>query len=212
MVLDKIKDAITDIKRGKIIIIVDDELRENEGDFMIAAEHAKPSKINFMIKKGGGLVCVPMEGKRLDQLDIPLMVQMTDNTEITKCQFTLSVDYKKNTTTGISAADRAQTIKALIDEKTQGKDFSKPGHIFPLRAHPGGLLSREGHTEAAVEISKLAGLYPAGVICEVLNEKGDAAKLPELQEFAIKHNIKIISIEDLIKFKKTYKPQVSVKE
>jgi 3,4-dihydroxy 2-butanone 4-phosphate synthase/GTP cyclohydrolase II len=202
MTFSTIDEALRDLQRGKFVIVVDDENRENEGDLVIAAEKVVPSKINFMIKKAGGLVCVPMLKERLDNLKIPLMVTDSENTEITRCKFTVSVDYKKNTTTGISAKDRAETIKALISPDVKEEDFSKPGHIFPLMAEEEGVLKREGHTEAAVDLCKLAGLYPAGVICEILNEKGEAAKLIELKEYADKHNLKMISIEDLVKHRK----------
>ncbi|MCK5283135.1 MAG: 3,4-dihydroxy-2-butanone-4-phosphate synthase [Nanoarchaeota archaeon] len=200
--LSTIEEAITDLQRGRCIIVVDDENRENEGDLVLAAEKATPSKINFMIKKAGGLICVPMLGERLDQLNIPLMVQDSKNTEITRCKFTISVDYRYNTTTGISAQDRTETIKALIDEKSKPENFAMPGHIFPLRYEEGGILKREGHTEAAVDLCRLAGLYPAAVICEILNKDGEAAKLEELKEYTEKHNLKIISIQDLISYRK----------
>jgi 3,4-dihydroxy 2-butanone 4-phosphate synthase / GTP cyclohydrolase II len=199
MAFAEINEAIRDIQRGRIVIIVDDENRENEGDLVMAAEKVVPSKINFMIKNGGGLICVPIIGARLNELKIPLMVNECDNTEITRCKFTLSVDFKHGTTTGISAQDRAATIKALIDQKSKPSDFARPGHIFPLRYEDGGVLTREGHTEAAVDLCKLAGLYPCGVICEILKEDGDTAKLPDLEIFSQMHKLKIISIADLIK-------------
>ncbi len=200
MTLSSINEAVTDLERGRLIIVVDDENRENEGDLVIAAEKATPSKINFMIKKGGGLICVPMLSERLAELKIPLMVNDSENTEITKCRFTISVDLRNNTS-GISAQNRFATIKALINPKSKPEDFAKPGHIFPLMYEKGGVLKREGHTEAAIDLCKLAGLYPAAIICEILKEDGDTAKLPDLIEFAEKNNLKIVSIDDLIKYK-----------
>jgi 3,4-dihydroxy 2-butanone 4-phosphate synthase / GTP cyclohydrolase II len=201
MPFSTIEEAVTDLQRGRCVIVVDDEHRENEGDLVIAAEKATPSKINFMIKNAGGLICVPIKGERLDELNIPLMVSEKENTEITKCKFTVSVDYKKGTTTGISSCDRSTTIKALADKNSNPKDFSKPGHIFPLRYEEGGVLKRPGHTEAAVDLCKIAQLYPAGVICEILNEDGSTAKLEDLEKFAEKYNLKIISIDKLIKYR-----------
>jgi 3,4-dihydroxy-2-butanone 4-phosphate synthase len=200
MTLATVDEAIKDLQRGHFIIVVDDETRENEGDLVIAAEKITPSRVNFMIKKAGGLICVPMEGKRLDELKLPLMVPDCDNTEITRCKFTVSVDLKNGRSTGISAQDRCNTIKALVDGKAE--DFARPGHIFPLRYAEAGVLEREGHTEAAVDLCKIAGLNPTAVICEILKEDGDTAKLDDLKEYANKHNLKIISIEDLIKHRK----------
>ncbi len=202
MPLSTIEEAVKDIERGHLVIVVDDENRENEGDLVLAAEKATASKINFMIKKGGGLVCVPIIGERLDELKIPLMVQDEQNNEITRCKFTISVDVRNLATTGISAQDRCATIKSITDKKFQEKDFARPGHIFPLRYQEGGVLKREGHTEASVDLCKLANLYPAAVICEILKENGETAKLPDLEIFAKEHNLKIISIEDLIKYRK----------
>ncbi len=202
MTFSTIEEAITDLQRGRIVIIVDDENRENEGDLVMAAEKVTPTKINFMIKRGGGLICVPIVGERLDELNIPLMVKESENTEVTRCRFTISVDSKHDATTGISATDRCATIKALVDHKSVSEDFCKPGHIFPLRYEEEGVLKREGHTEAAVDLCKIAGLYPAGVICEILKDDGETAKLDDLKEFAEKHNLRIISIGDLIKYRK----------
>src|SRR3989339_250755 len=165
-----IETGIGNLRKGEFIIITDNRDRENEGDLVIAAEKATPQKINFMIKEAGGLICVPMLGKRLDGLKLPLMTRK--NTEFTKCAFTVSVDAKKGTTTGISAYDRARTIKALISNKTKPHDLAKPGHIFPLRCDARGLSKRAGHTEAAIELCKLANLYPAAVICEIIGESG----------------------------------------
>lgn len=201
MVFSTIKEAIQDLQRGRFVIVVDDENRENEGDLVIAADKVTPTKVNFMIKKAGGLICVPILGERLDELDIPLMVNGSRNTEITKCKFTVSVDSKNDASTGISAADRCATIKALINEKSLPEDFCRPGHIFPLRYEEGGVLKREGHTEAAVDLCKIAELYPAAVICEILKEDGETAKLNDLKEYAEKHNLRIISIEDLIMYR-----------
>ena len=196
MKFSSIERAVAALQRGKFIVIVDDEHRENEGDLVIAAEHITSGKINYLLKHGRGLICIAMTGDRLGALDLP---QMTDtNTEVTGCAFTISVDAKKGITTGISAADRAATVKTLIDEATKPDDLRRPGHLFPLKGAEGGVSDRPGHTEAIIELCKLGGLYPAGVICEILNDKGDAAKLPELEEFAQQHGLEIISINDLI--------------
>ena len=191
----KIKEAINDFRKGKFVIVIDDKNRENEADLVLAAEKVTPEKINFMITYAKGLVCVPMLGKRLDELNLPLMAKV--NTELHKTKFTISVDYKKGTTTGISAFDRAKTIKALIHKKTKPNDLAKPGHIFPLRCDEGGLKKRVGHTEAAVELCRLSNLYPAAVICEIIGETGRMAKLNEIKKFAKKWKIKIIKIDDL---------------
>ncbi len=198
--LNSIEEAIDDIKNGKMIIVVDDPGRENEGDLIMAAEKVTPEAINFMTKYGRGLICVPMEDKRLRELDLHPMIQ--NNDERYKTDFTVSVDAKSGTTTGISVYDRSTTIKALIDKRTRPEDLVRPGHIFPLRAKQGGVLERAGHTEAAVDIAKLAGLYPAGVICEILNEDGSMARMPQLKEFARKFNLKIITIADLIEYRR----------
>jgi 3,4-dihydroxy-2-butanone 4-phosphate synthase len=202
MVFSEIEEAVKDLQRGKCIIVVDDEHRENEGDLIIAAEKITPMKINFMLNNGKGLVCVPLLGERLDKLNLPLMVSEEENNELTRCSFTVSVDYKKGTTTGISASDRAATVKALIDENSKSEDFARPGHIFPLRYKEGGVIERPGHTEAAIDLCKMAKLYPAAVICEILKEDGETAKLEELEDFAKKHRMSIISIEELIKYRK----------
>ena len=196
MIFSHIKNAINDFKKGKFVIVIDDKHRENEADLVLAAEKATPEKINFMIKYARGLVCVPMLGKRLDELKLPLMAKI--NTEFTKTAFTISVDSRRNTTTGISAFDRAKTIKALIDKKTKPDDLARPGHIFPLRYDSDGLKKRAGHTEAAIELCKLANLYPAAVICEVIGENGKMAGMNEIKRFADKWNLKIIRIRDLI--------------
>ena len=197
MTFSNVKEIIKDFKQGKFVIVIDDKNRENEADLVLAAKNVTPEKINFMIKNARGLVCVPMLGKRLDELKLPLMTKI--NTEFTKCAFTISVD-DKNGTTGISAFDRAKTIKALIDKNTKPSDLLKPGHIFPLRCDENGLKKRNGHTEAAIELTKFAKLYPAAVICEIIGENGKMAKIPELDRFAEKYNLRIIRIKDLINY------------
>lgn len=179
-----------------MIIVVDDPGRENEGDILIAAEAVTDQSIAFMMRHARGLICVPMQGDDLDRLAIPLMVPR--NTEALQTAFTVSVDCLHGTTTGISAADRAATVKALVDKASQPADFARPGHIFPLRAHPKGVLGRRGHTEAAVEFSRLAGLHPSGVICEVAKDDGSMARLPDLELFATTHGLIIVTIEDLV--------------
>ena len=200
MPFSNVKDAIKDFKKGRFVIVIDDKRRENEADLILAAEEVTPEKINFMIKHARGLVCVPMLGKRLDELKLPLMTKI--NTGFNKCSFTVSVDAKQGTTTGISAFDRASTIKALIGKKTKSQDLARPGHIFPLRYDEKGLAKRAGHTEAAIELCKLANLYPAAVICEIIGESGRMAKMPEIKKFAKRHNLKIIRIRDLVKYTK----------
>lgn len=197
--MDQIEDAIEDIKNGEMVIVVDDEDRENEGDLVMAAEKADKDSINFMIKKARGLVCTPLKEKRIKELNLPQMVE--NNTDTHETAFTVSVDYK-DTTTGISAHERALTIKKLADENAKAKDFKRPGHVFPLTAREGGVLRRAGHTEAAVDLAKLAGLKPAGVICEIIKEDGNMARMPELKKFAEAYDLKIITIEDLIKYRK----------
>jgi 3,4-dihydroxy 2-butanone 4-phosphate synthase len=199
MAISKIEDAIVAIARGEIVVVVDDRDRENEGDLVIASEAITPQAIAFMMNYARGLICVAMEGERLDELQIPQMVP--NNTELLKTAFTVSVDYIPETTTGISAADRAATVRALIAETSRPEDFARPGHIFPLRAHPNGVLSRPGHTEAAVDLARLAGLSPSGVICEVANDDGTMARLPELERFAERHGLHLITIEDLIAYR-----------
>jgi 3,4-dihydroxy 2-butanone 4-phosphate synthase/GTP cyclohydrolase II len=208
MDFSKIEDAINDIQRGKFVIVVDDENRENEGDLVLAASRVTANKINYMIKNARGLVCMPIARKRLEQLGIPPMLNHND---VHRCMFSMSLDYKNGTTTGISPADRAATISALIDENSKKEDFAMPGHLFPIFARENGVLERQGHTEASVDLAKLAGLYPAAVICEVINDDGTMAKMPDLIEFSKKHNdMKIIAIKDLvdyIKDKKVNKPR-----
>lgn len=197
---DRIEDALKDYRQGKILIVVDDEDRENEGDFIMAAEKVTPEKINFMAKHGRGLICVPMTGERLDELDLHSMV--LDNTEKLKTYFTVSVDAKRNTTTGISAFDRAETVGTLIDPQTKPGDLARPGHIFPLRARDGGVLVRAGHTEAAVDFAKMTGLYPAGVLCEIMDDDGRMARVPRLKQIAREFDLKIITIRDLIEYRR----------
>ncbi|HBK72535.1 MAG TPA: 3,4-dihydroxy-2-butanone-4-phosphate synthase [Flavobacteriaceae bacterium] len=198
--LNTIKEAIADIKKGKVIIVVDDEDRENEGDFIAAAEMVSPEMINFMALQGRGLICAPLTGDRCDELGLEMMVQ--DNTVLHQTQFTISVDLiGSGCTTGISVHDRSKTIKALTDENTKPHDLGRPGHIFPLRAKNGGVLRRTGHTEAAVDLARLAGFKPAGILVEILNEDGSMARMPELMKVAKKFDLKIISIEDLVAYR-----------
>ncbi|MBW2974447.1 3,4-dihydroxy-2-butanone-4-phosphate synthase [Candidatus Woesearchaeota archaeon] len=195
----KIEDAIKELQRGDFIIIVDDENRENEGDIVLAAEKATPSKLNYIIQWAKGLMCMPMDGKRLDELKIPLMVPKS--TCRFNTPFAVSVDAKRNTTTGMSVDDRLETIKVLLDPKSRPEELARPGHIFPLRAANNGILEREGHTEAAVELCRMANLYPAAVIAEVMNDDGSMAKLPDLKMFAEKHKLSVYTIKDLIRYK-----------
>jgi 3,4-dihydroxy 2-butanone 4-phosphate synthase/GTP cyclohydrolase II len=195
-----IPEAVKDIKAGKFIIIVDDENRENEGDLAIAAEKVTPEAINFMAKHARGLICLPIIGHRLDELRVPLMVQ--DNTAKFSTAFGVSVEAKHKTSSGISAHDRAATVKTVLDPKTKPEDLARPGHMFPIRAREGGVLVRAGHTEAIVDLAKFAGLYPAGVICEIMNEDGTMARLPQLEVLADKFGIKIMSIADLITYRR----------
>lgn len=194
-----IEEAIEDIKNGKIVVVLDDEDRENEGDLIVAAEKVTDEKINFMTKYARGLVCMPIVEERLEELSIGQMV--SENTDNHETAFTVSIDYK-DTTTGISAGERAMTIKKVLDPNVSGEDFRRPGHIFPLRGRKGGVLKRAGHTEAAIDLARLSGLYPAGVICEIMNEDGTMARTPQLIEFAKKNDIKIITIADLIAYRR----------
>ncbi len=209
--LDTIADAIEDIKNGKIIIVVDDENRENEGDFIAAAEKASPEIINFMATHGRGLICAPLTENRCKELDLVMMV--SNNTDPMETAFTVSVDLRGgNVTTGISASDRAETISALINNDTKPFDLARPGHIFPLKAKEGGVLRRTGHTEAAIDFARLAGLQPAGVIVEIMNEDGTMARLPQLMEVAKKFDIKIVSIEDLVAYRMEHDSLIEKKE
>ncbi|MGQ2918449.1 MULTISPECIES: 3,4-dihydroxy-2-butanone-4-phosphate synthase [Rhizobium/Agrobacterium group] len=196
MTIARIEDAIEAISRGEMVIVVDDEDRENEGDIIAASDSITPQQIAFMMNHARGLICVAMPGERLDALDIPLMVSR--NTESLKTAFTVSVDYIPGTTTGISAADRATTVRALVAEGSRPEDFARPGHIFPLRANPNGVLGRTGHTEAAVDLCRLAGKYPCGTICEIANDDGTMARLPQLKVFAERHGLLIVTIKDLV--------------
>ncbi|KVK42323.1 3,4-dihydroxy-2-butanone-4-phosphate synthase [Agrobacterium deltaense] len=200
MTIAKIEDAIEAISRGEMVIVVDDEDRENEGDIIAASDSITPQQIAFMMNHARGLICVAMPGERLDALDIPLMVSR--NTESLKTAFTVSVDYIPGTTTGISAADRAKTVRALVSEESRPEDFARPGHIFPLRANPQGVLGRTGHTEAAVDLCRLAGKYPCGTICEVANDDGTMARLPQLEVFAERHGLLVVTIKDLVSYLK----------
>tara|TARA_B100002052_G_scaffold61822_1_gene54917 strand:- start:603 stop:1835 length:1233 start_codon:yes stop_codon:yes gene_type:complete len=202
MPLSKIEDAVNDIKQGKMVIIVDDEDRENEGDLTMAAEKITPEAINFMATYGKGLICVPMLGEDLEHLNLPLMVPQ--NTAPLSTAFTVSVDYLKGTSTGISASDRSATIKALIDPDTKPEDLGRPGHIFPLKYMDGGVLKRTGQTEASVDICRIAGLKEAAVICEIVGDNGEMARMPDLEIFAKTHDIKIITVADLIKYRRTH--------
>ncbi|MBU2009210.1 MAG: bifunctional 3,4-dihydroxy-2-butanone-4-phosphate synthase/GTP cyclohydrolase II [Chloroflexi bacterium] len=195
-----VKEAIEEVRKGNFLIIVDDYDRENEGDLAIAAEKVTPEAINFMARHARGLICMPVIGKRLDELQVPLMVQ--DNTSKHGTAFTISVEAKHHTSTGISAQDRAATIKAILDPATRPEDLARPGHTFPLRAREGGVLVRAGHTEAIVDLARLAGLSPAGAICEILNEDGSIARLPELEKLAERSGLKVISVADLIAYRR----------
>lgn len=199
MSFNTIEEAIESIKKGEMVIVIDDEDRENEGDLVMAAEFATPENINFMIKEARGLVCVPMTIDRLNHLELGPMVM--NNTDVNQTAFTISVDHK-DTTTGISAMERSLTIKALVDDSSQSSDFNQPGHIFPLAARDGGVLIRAGHTEASVDLSRLAGLKPAGVICEIIKDDGSMARVPDLIEYSKKHDLKLITIADLIAYRK----------
>ena len=197
---DTIENIIADIKIGKMVIMLDDEDRENEGDLIMAAEKVRPEDINFMATNGRGIICVPMTGDILDRLELPLMVKNNEDTFHTA--WTVSVDAKNNVSTGISSHDRALTIQTLINSKTLPTDIDRPGHIFPLRAQVGGVLVRQGHTEAAIDLARLAGLISAGVICEIANEDGTMSRAPQLFSFAQKHNLRIGTIKSLIEFLK----------
>ncbi|WP_158978031.1 3,4-dihydroxy-2-butanone-4-phosphate synthase [Cellulophaga sp. L1A9] len=209
--LDTIEEAIIDIKNGKVIIVVDDENRENEGDFLAAAELATPEVINFMATQGRGLICAPLTESRCKELGLHMMV--SNNTDHMETAFTVSVDLRgKGVTTGISAGDRAKTVLALTDPETKAFDLARPGHIFPLVAKEGGVLRRTGHTEAAIDFARLAGLQPAGVIVEIMNEDGSMARLPQLIEVAKKHDLKIVSIESLIAYRMEHDSLIEKKE
>src|SRR6185437_4740069 len=197
--LNSVEELIADLKAGRMVIVMDDEDRENEGDLIMAAELATPEAVAFMIRQAGGIICVPMEESRLLRLDLPQMV--ASNSESHRTAFTVSVDLRTGTTTGVSSGDRAATIRALADDGSEPSDFARPGHIFPLRSRRGGVLVRTGHTEASVDLCRLAGLRPAGVICEVMNDDGTMARRPQLQAFAREHGLKIGTIADLIRYR-----------
>lgn len=194
-----IEEAIADIKEGKMVILVDDEDRENEGDLCMAAEKVTPEAINFMAKYGRGLICLSLTPQRVEELKLPMMTE--HNTSSFGTAFTVSIEAKKGVTTGISAYDRAITIKTAIDPKTKPDDIARPGHVFPLRAKPGGVLQRAGQTEGSVDLARIAGLYPAGVICEIMDDDGTMARVPKLMEFAKTHGLKIVTVKDLIKYR-----------
>ena len=197
MPLCSLEEALDDLKAGKLLIVVDDESRENEGDLVMAAEKVTPEAINFIVKYGKGLLCMPTIGERLDELQMPLMITQNAGRK-DQTAFTVSVDYNKGTTTGISAYDRAATVKAMLDPEARPDDFTRPGHMFPLRYHPGGVLARPGHTEAIVDLCNLAGLYPAGIVCEMMDEDGTMSRLPKLEQFADTHGLKILSIAQIV--------------
>ena len=199
--LNTIDEAIADFKEGKILIVVDDEDRENEGDFICAAEFADAEVINFFAKHGRGIICAPIQAARAEELGLDLMVD--SNTSLHETPFTVTVDFVHGTTTGVSAADRAATIRALMDPSTKPSDLPRPGHIFPLRALEGGVLRRAGHTEAVIDLCKLAGLYPAGTLCEIMNDDGTMARVPDLQQIAQRFNLKMITVRDLIEYRMT---------
>ena len=206
-VFASIPEAIDEIRRGRMVIVVDDADRETEGDLIMAAERVTPEAIAFIVRHSSGVICMPVIGERLDELEIPLMVAA--NTDSRRTAFTVSVDARMGVTTGISAADRARTIRAIIDPETEPADLSRPGHVFPLRYREGGVLKRAGHTEAAVDLARLAGLFPAGVLCETVNEDGTMARLPDLERFARAHDLRIISIADLIEHRRQHEVLVT---
>jgi 3,4-dihydroxy 2-butanone 4-phosphate synthase / GTP cyclohydrolase II len=199
-----IPEAIDDIRAGRMVVVVDDEDRENEGDLTIAAEKVTPEIINFMARHGRGLICLPMTGERLDELRIPLMVTDEQNSAKFGTAFCVPIEAKQGTTTGISAADRARTVLAAIDPGTKPSDLARPGHMFPLRAMPGGVLQRSGQTEAAVDLARLAGLYPAGVICEIMDEDGTMARVPRLEAFCATHDLRMVTVKDLIRYRMSH--------
>jgi 3,4-dihydroxy 2-butanone 4-phosphate synthase/GTP cyclohydrolase II len=202
MPLATIEAAIDDFREGRFVIIVDDEHRENEGDLVIAAEKVTPEAVNFMARYGRGLICLPLTGQRLDELRIPMMVQ--ENTSSLGTAFTVSIEARAGITTGISAADRATTIKTALDPDARPEDLARPGHVFPLRAREGGVFMRAGQTEASVDLAKLAGLYPAAVICEIMDDDGTMARMPQLERLAAEHAIKVISVADLIAYRRRH--------
>jgi len=197
MPLCSLEEGLEELKAGRFLIVVDDENRENEGDLVMPAEKVTAEAVNFVVTHARGLLCMPIIGERLDELQMPLMVSQ-NGTEKNQTAFTVSVDYNVNTTTGISAGDRAATILAMLDPKAKTEEFTRPGHLFPLRYHPGGVLARAGHTEAAVDLCEMVGMYPAGIVCEIMAEDGSMSRLPQLEEFAEEHGLKILSIAQII--------------
>jgi 3,4-dihydroxy 2-butanone 4-phosphate synthase/GTP cyclohydrolase II len=202
MPFQRVEQAIDAVRRGEFVVVVDDEDRENEGDLIIAAEKMTPDKMAFMIRYTSGVICLPMEGERLDELQLPLMVAGNENTEGQRTAFTVSVDARHGTTTGISAADRARTVEAMIDPSTTAADLARPGHIFPLRYRDGGVLKRAGHTEAAVDLARMAGGIPAGVLAEIVNDDGTMQRMPDLEAFAAEHGLVLVTIADLIRYRR----------
>ena len=207
MPLCSLEEALADLRAGKLLIVVDDESRENEGDLVMAAEKVTAEAINFIVKYGKGLLCMPTIGERLDELQLPLMISQNAGRK-DQTAFTVSVDYNINTTTGISAHDRAATVQAIIDPESRPEDFTRPGHMFPLRYHPGGVLARPGHTEAIVDLCNLAGLYPAGIVCEMMDEDGSMSRLPALERFAEVHGLKILSIAQIVAYRRHHERMV----
>ncbi len=197
MPLCSLEEGLEELKAGRFLIVVDDENRENEGDLVMPAEMVTPEAVNFVVTHARGLLCMPIIGERLDELQMPLMIS-ANGSEKNQTAFTVSVDYNVNTTTGISAGDRAATILAMLDPAAKAEEFTRPGHLFPLRYHPGGVLARAGHTEAAVDLCEMVGLYPAGIVCEIMAEDGSMSRLPELERFADEHGLKILSIAQII--------------
>ncbi|MCH7737207.1 MAG: bifunctional 3,4-dihydroxy-2-butanone-4-phosphate synthase/GTP cyclohydrolase II [Chloroflexi bacterium] len=197
MPLCSLEEGLEELKAGRFLIVVDDENRENEGDLVMPAEMVTPEAVNFVVTHARGLLCMPIIGERLDELQMPLMVSQ-NGLEKNQTAFTVSVDYNVKTTTGISASDRAATIRAMVDPASKPEDFNRPGHLFPLRYHPGGVLARAGHTEAAVDLCEMVGMYPAGIVCEIMAEDGTMSRLPELEKFAEEHGLKILSIAQII--------------
>lgn len=205
MQLVSIQQGLEDLKAGKFLIVVDDEDRENEGDLVMPAEFVTAEAVNFMVTYARGQLCMPMTAERLAELDIPMLPSRHSDSPLPTA-FTMPVDYSINTTTGISAEDRAATIRALIDPDARPEHFIQPGHLFPLRYHTGGVLVRPGHTEAIVDLCRLAGLYPAGVVCEIMKDDGTMARLPDLQKMAAKHQLNILSIADLVDYRRAHDP------
>lgn len=200
--LDPMDEVLEDLRQGKHIILVDDEARENEGDLIMAAEHVTAEGVNFMAKHARGLICMPLTAARVEELELPPMVR--DNTSTYETGFCVSIGAIKGNTTGISAQDRANTVRMAIDPATRPQDLSRPGHVFPLRARPGGVLERAGHTEGCIELMQMAGLYPAGIICEIMSDDGSMARVPELRQFAKRHNLKMTSIAEIVAWQKAH--------